>query len=352
MIHRRGAISRMIGGGALLTALLGMQRPNSGEGGRPKMPPIAGPVLFNTPEADRIMEALQVFPPDNPWNEVISDWPVHPNSRKLISSIGLEKPLRCNLDMGYVLVPPNQKRVAVKLTEYNEESDPGPFPIPDTTPIEGWPASYRSDSDLKNVTLEDVQRDVRNLGGDRHAIVVDPVSRMLYEFYAAKKTDAGWTAMQTSIFDLKSNKLRPDGWTSSDAAGLPIFPSIVRYDEIVRGHISHALRVSVRNSRRAYVYPATHFASRSNDPNLPRMGERIRLKHTYDVTKHSAPVRTILEALQRHGMFVADNGLEWCLSVAPDERMPEMHEELRRVKGSDFEVVERPNKRAGSRTAR
>jgi hypothetical protein len=166
----------------------------------------------------------------------------------------------------------------------------------------------------------------------------------LYEFYQLKKTDKGWQAAQSSIFDLTSNKLRPDGWTSSDAAGLPLFPAIVRHDELEAGVIKHALRVTVRNTRRAYVAPATHFASSKTDQNLPRMGERLRLKADYDISGFSQPVQTILAALKKHGMLVADNGIEWAISCAPDERIPVLHDELRKVKGSAFEVVVAPEK--------
>ena len=298
--------------------------------------------MFNTPEADRILERLQVFPPDNPWNEDISRWPVHSNSQNIIASIGAEKPLRYNADMAFILVPPDQKRVSVKIVSYAGESDVTPFPIPDNLPIEGWPASYTRSAKHAALSLEDVQRDKLKEGGDRHAIIVDPVKLLLFELYQARKSDDGWVAAQTSIFDLKSNKLRPDGWTSTDAAGLPIFPAIVRYDELQRGMVAHAIRVTVRRSRRAYVYPATHFASRLTDPNLPRMGERLRLKSDFDITSFSAPVQAILKGLKKHGMFVADNGIDWAISVAPDERIPVFHEELRRIKGSSFEVVERP----------
>jgi len=296
------------------------------------------PVLFDTPEADAILRSLQVFPPDNPWNQDVSDWPIHPDSRAIIASIGLDKPLRHNSDMGLVLVPPNQRKVEVRIVAYPDESDRGPFPVPDNMPIEGWPVSYRG----KNVTLDDVQRDRLGEGGDRHAIVVDPVRGMLYEFYQARKTDAGWQAAQASVFDLKSNRLRPDGWTSADAAGLPIFPAVVRYDELKRGMVQHAMRVTVRRTRRAYVAPATHYASRLTDPDLPRMGERIRLKKDFPIDGFSPNIQAILKGLKKYGMLVADNGLDWDISVAPDPRIPPMHEELRRVKGSAFEVVEPP----------
>jgi hypothetical protein len=154
-----------------------------------------------------------------------------------------------------------------------------------------------------------------------------------------KKTDAGWTAMQASVFDLHSNALRPAGWTSADAAGLPIFPAVVRYDELRRGAVSHAMRVTVRRTRREYVAPATHYASRLTARNLPRMGERIRLKRTVDIGRFSPETQAILTGLKKYGMFVADNGIEWAISVAPDPRIPSLHEELRQIKGSAFEVV-------------
>jgi hypothetical protein len=308
------------------------------------MPEITKPILFNTPEADRILEALQVFPPDNPWNADVSNWPLHPNSKNIIASIGPEKPFRYNLDMGFVLVPPDQPRVEVKIVSYPDESDKGPFPVPDNLPIEGWPADYLRNPKRKQWTLDDVQRDRYKQGGDRHGIVVDPVNRMLYEFYQARKTGAGWQAAQASVFDLKTNRLRPDGWTSSDAAGLPVFPAVVRYDELRRGMVEHAMRVTVRRTRRAYVAPATHFASRLTDPNLPRMGERIRLKRDFAISGFSPEVQAILKGLKQYGMFVADNGIDWAISVAPDERIPVLHEELRRIKGSAFEVVEAPGR--------
>ena len=188
-----------------------------------------------------------------------------------------------------------------------------------------------------------MQRDALNLGGDRHAIVVDPYNQKLYEFYAMRKTTQGWEAAQASIFDLSSNKLRPDGWTSSDAAGLPIFPAVVRYDELMRGEIDHALRVTVPQSRRAYVTPATHFASELTDENLPRMGERFRLRQNYYIENFSPMVQTILKALKKYGMFVADNGAIFAISVAPDERIPLVLDELNRLTVADFEVVTAPH---------
>ena len=307
-----------------------------------KGPAIERPVLFNTPEADAVVAALRVYPPDNPWNQAVDRWPVHRNSRNIIATIGAGKPLRGNYDMAYILVPRGQRKVEVKITEYPQESDPGPYPLPDNLPIEGWPTCSREDPRMAGQTLDDIQRDKLHAGGDRHAIILDPSKRMLYEFWQMKKTAQGWRASQASIFDLTSNRLRPDGWTSSDAAGLPIFPAIVRYDEIKKGMVEHAMRVTVRRSRRGYVAPATHFASRDNSENLPRMGERIRLKRDFDISHFSPAAQAILKGLKRYGMFVADNGLDWAISIAPDPRIPVLHEELRQVPGSAFEVVVSP----------
>jgi hypothetical protein len=203
-------------------------------------------------------------------------------------------------------------------------------------PIEDWPVNY------KTSTLDDVQRDKANENSDRHACIVDPVNRVLYEFYQMKKVAGGWQAAQASIFDLKTNQLRPDGWTSTDAAGLPIFPATVRYDELKRGMVEHAVRVSVAKSRREYVAPATHYASPHTNEEYPRMGERLRLRRDFDISGFSPEVAAILKGLKKYGMFVADNGLEWAISVTPDPRIPLMHAELRKIKGSDFEVVAPP----------
>ncbi len=277
---------------------------------RPQMPEITRPVMFNTTEADRILESLQVFPPDNPWNEDISKRPVRPNSKNLVASVGMEKHLAYNLDMAFILVPPDQKRVPVKINGYPDESDPGPYPVPDNAPIEGWP--------LNGEPLDVIQRRGE---GDRHMLVVDPVKGMLFEFYQGRKTNSGWVATQASIFDLNSNRLRPDGWTSTDAAGLPIFPAVIRYDELERGMVEHAMRFTIRNSRRAYVYPATHYASRKTDANLPRMGERFRLRQDFDIAGFLPHAQAILKGLKKYGMFVADNGGDWRISVAPDSRI-------------------------------
>jgi hypothetical protein len=309
---------------------------------RPPMPTITAPVMFGTPEADRILEALQVFPSDNPWNRDVSRMPVAKDSAALVASIGADKSLGYNLDMGFILVPPDQRRVPVKLLDYPKESDPGPYPVPDNAPIENWPLAVNEDKKAltkPGQTLEDIQR---NGSGDRHVIVVDPVNGKLWEFWQSRKTDEGWQASNAAMFDLRTGALRPERWTSSDAAGLPVFPAVVRYDECERGMVEHAMRFTVRRTRRGYVLPATHWASPHFDKSYPRMGERFRLRRDFDTSSFPKHARAILEGLKTYGMFVADNGIEWAISVAPDQRIPVLHEELRRVKGSAFEVVEAP----------
>lgn len=311
----------------------------------PPLPKITQPVMFDTKAADEILTALQVFPADNPWNEDISKRPLLPNSKAMVASIGDGKKLAYNFDMGFIIVPPDQKKVDVKFANnqgeaYPEESDKGPCPIPDNAPVEDWP--------LNGKPLEAHQRDGK---GDRHMLVVDPTNRKLYEFYHALKTDAGWTTSQISIFDLSTNKLRPDGWTSTDAAGLPIFPAVVRYDECERGMVEHAMRFTVRNSRKAYVYPATHRASNKTNPDFPRMGERFRLRQDFDVSGFSPHVQAILKGLKKYGMFMADNGGDWRISVAPDKRLKGL-DELGKVKGADFEVIEPTGPNEGPRAAK
>jgi hypothetical protein len=304
-----------------------------------KMPPIDRAISFDTPEADVVMAAVEMFPANSPWYLDVSKFPVHSNSKALVESTGADKVLRVNYDMAYVIVPPTQQPAVVNLTELASESDKGPFPIPTNLPIEGWPVEFKN----KGVTLDAVQMNTLNdQDSDRHAIVLDPVNGKLHEFFKIKRIGAGWEAEQASTFNLKSNKLRPDSWTSADAAGLPILPAVVRYDELRRGEIEHALRVTIRKSRKAYVYPATHRAGHTDDENVMRMGERLRLRANFDVSSFTAEAQTILKALKKHGMFVADNGNEWALSIAPDPRIPNLADELRKVKGGDFEVVEFP----------
>ena len=299
----------------------------------PPLPKFTAPVLFNTPEADAIVSAMQIFPHDNPWNQDISQAPVLANSDKMIAQVGAAKVLKYNLDMAYVLVPADQPKIEMqKPFKYPDESDKGPYPFPDNTPIEGWP--------LENKNLDEIQRVGK---GDRHAIIVDPVGGKLYEFWETRKIDAGWTASNEATFDLNSNALRPKGWTSSDAAGLPIFPAVVRYDECERGMVEHALRFTVQRTRREFLYPATHQAGKGSDPNVPAMGERFRLKANVDISSFPKHAQAIALALKKYGMFVADNGGDWRISVAPDARITGL-DALRKLKGSDFEVIQSEKK--------
>jgi hypothetical protein len=268
------------------------------------------------------------FPDDNPWNQRVDDAQVDPNSDALIASIGVDGHLHpdfgADWDGGpfgipYVVVDGSTPGVPVSF-DYDDESDPGPYPIPDGAPVEGG-----NDSD-----------------GDRHVIVINRDTWTLYELFAAYPDGDGWTAGSGAIFDLSSNALRPAGWTSADAAGLPIFPGLVRYDEVVeQGEIRHALRFTVQHTRRAYVAPARHWASSSTDPDLPPMGMRVRLKASYDISGFPPQARVVLQALKTYGMFVADNGSNWFLSGAPDARWDdEQLNTLKSVPGSAFEVVQ------------
>lgn len=264
------------------------------------------------------------FPPDNPWNLDISRAPRDPNSDRLVASIGPEAPLHPDFGtqygIPYVIVPGTQPKVPVRF-EYADESDPGPYPVPSDAPVEGGPDST----------------------GDRHILIIDRDHWMLYELFAAYPEGGGkgWRAGSGAIFDLGSNRLRPAGWTSTDAAGLPVFPGLVRYDEVhERKAIEHAVRFTCQRTRRAYLAPARHFASRSRDANLPPMGMRVRLKADYDVSRFPPAVQVILVALKKYGMILADNGGNWFVTGAPDARWDddELHA-LKRVKGRDFEVV-------------
>jgi len=282
------------------------------------------------------LNGAQPFPADNAWNTDISAHPVDPNSNNLIASIGLDRGLFPDFGAGlwegapigipYVVVAGTQPRVPVQFTDYGDESDPGPYPIPPNAPIEGGPAS----------------------AGDRHVLVIDRDSNRLYETgNSYPQQDGSWRASGGAVFHLDSNNVRPTAqprWTSADAAGLPIFPGLVRYDEASQGPggIRHALRFTVSQTRRAYVPPATHWASSSSNANLPPMGMRVRLKADYAIPAgFSAETRAILTALKTHGMMVADNGSNWYLSGAPDERWnnDRLKSELRQVTGRDFEVV-------------
>jgi hypothetical protein len=269
-----------------------------------------------------------VFPKSNAWNQRVDKLPVAANSDEIVASIGAGTGLHADFGSGLwegapigipiTVVGRKQAKSRVSF-EYADKSDRGPYPIPRTVKIEGG----------------------RSSTGDRHAIIVDRSSCRLYELYALYPKGHGWRAGSGAIWNLRSNKLRPAGWTSADAAGLPIFPGLARYDEVKRGVIDHALRFTVQRTRRAYVYPARHYASNSDDPSLPPMGLRLRLKADFDVSGFPRQARIVLTALKRYGMIVADNGSSWYITGAPDPRWSndQLHT-LGRVKGSDFEVVQ------------
>jgi hypothetical protein len=275
--------------------------------------------------------ACSIFPADNPWNTDISAYPVHARSAEYLDSIGRERSLHPDfgtqwegapIGIPYVVVDGNQTKVAVQF-EYEDESDPGPYPIPPNAPIEGVGPS--------------------DAGGDRHVLVLDQENCLLYELFAAyPQPDGSWEAGSGAIFDLRSNDLRPDHWTSADAAGLPIFPGLVRYEEVVeQGEIAHALRFTVSRSQRAFIHPATHYASSDTDPSLPPMGLRLRMKAATDCSWASNEVQVICTALKKYGMFVADNGSNWYISGAPDPRWDDdALRDLKSFHGDDFEVVE------------
>ena len=269
-----------------------------------------------------------VFPPDSIWNARVDALPVHPQSAAWVATIGAQQPLHPDFGtvwngapngIPYVVVPAGTPRVPVAF-EYDDESDAGPYPIPPDPPIEGGPAS----------------------GGDRHVLIVEQGSCRLYELFAAyRNPDGSWRAGSGAIFDLASHALRPSTWTSADAAGLPILPGLVRYDEVAAGEIAHALRFTAPQTRDAFVWPARHEASSLGGAQYPPMGQRFRLKAGVDLARFPASVRPILQALKAYGMMLADNGSSWYLSGAPDPRWSDddLHA-LKQLTGADFEAVD------------
>jgi hypothetical protein len=276
-----------------------------------------------------IVAGCPIFPADNVWNTPIDTLPVHPRSDDYIAAIGATSTMHPDFGSGlweggpigipFVVVPARQPPVDIVWTDYGDESDNGPYPIPADAPIEGG-----ADAD-----------------GDRHLLVLQQGSCKLYELYRAFPVENYWEAASGAVYDLSSHALRPAGWTSADAAGLPIFPGLVRYDEVAAGEIKHALRVTAPYTQRAYVWPARHYASDITDPSYPPMGARFRLRADFPVEEYSPPVQTILRAMQRYGIILADNGSAWYLSGAPDERWEnDLLRELKSVQGSDFEAVD------------
>ena len=282
-------------------------------------PPTSGPSLAGCP----------VFPGDHIWNTRVDTLPVDKNSDLYVETIGADKAPHPDFGSGlweggpigipYVVVDGSQQKVSVSF-DYADESDSGPYPIPRDAPIEGG----------------------ANAEGDRHVLVVDKDSCTLYElFYAFPQKDGSWTAGSGAVFDLGDYALRPDTWTSADAAGLAILPGLVRYDEVASGEIKHALRFTVPQTRREFVWPARHFASRLTEERYPPMGQRFRLKAEVDISGYSPEMQVILRALKTYGMILADNGSPWFISGVPDERWNnELLRDIKMLKGSDFEAVD------------
>ena len=272
-----------------------------------------------------------VFPVSSPWNQRVDTLPVAANSAALIASIGLDSHVHADFGSGlydgsrigipYVVVHGKTTPTSRVRFDYADESDKGPYPIPANVPIEGQPATT---------------------DGDRHALIVDRDSCKLYELYALHRQGSRWSAGSGAIWNLRSNALRPAGWTSADAAGLPILPGLARWDgDASTGAIDHALRFTASRTRRAYVYPARHYASSDTDPSLPPMGLRVRLKTSVDISKLPPQARIVATAMKRYGMILADNGSPWYVSGAPSPRWSndQLHA-LGQLTGADFEVVD------------
>jgi hypothetical protein len=289
-------------------------------------PPTSGGITCNAVRADA--ENIQTFPADNPWNLDISSAAVDPYTTQIIAGFATNI-IKADFGSGlwdgapigipYIVVCGNQPKIAVNYTDYGDESDPGPYPMPLNAPIEGY--GY----------------------GDSHVIAVDIENKKLYELFYARVNGNHWDASSGAVFDLKTNALRPDGWTSADAAGLPIFPGLVRYEEILKGVIDHPIRFTLASSKvkPAYIAPARHKVNSSGGQfsSLP-FGARIRLKASFNISGYSATNQVILKAMKKYGLILADIGSNLYISGSPDERWnnDDLHQ-LGQVHGSDFEVV-------------
>jgi hypothetical protein len=301
--------------------------PPTTEAPAPPAAPPAGP--RPAPGVPGSIGPCSLFPRSSYWYADVSTLPVHGLSANYVNSVGAGKKMHADFGSGewdggpigipFTLAPAGTPGAGITF-DYADESEPGPYPIPSDAPIEGGPAS----------------------GGDRHILVVEESSCRLYEVFAAYPDGAGgWTAGSGAVWDLGSNAMRPDGWTSADAAGLPILPGLVRYDEVAAGRIDHAIRMTVPKTQKAYVWPARHRASNNADPNLPPMGTWFRLRADVDISAFPAEAQVILQALKTHGAIVADNGSAWYISGAPDDRWNnDALATLGRVPGSAFEAID------------
>ncbi|MBK7474177.1 MAG: hypothetical protein IPI73_29465 [Betaproteobacteria bacterium] len=289
---------------------------------------VLGALVATGAGAAAVIDGCQLYPANNIWNTPIDTAPVHANSAAYINTIGAA--VTVHPDFGtvydgapngipYTTVPGTQPMVPISFT-YAGDSDPGPYPLPPDAPIEGGPAS----------------------NGDRHVLVIDRDDCVLYEVYAARlQTDGSWRAGSGAKWDLNSNALRPATWTSADAAGLPILAGLVRYDEVVSGAITHALRFTAPQTRNTFVWPGRHQASSLTGAQYPPMGQRFRLKAGVDISGYTPAMQVILRALKKYGMMLADNGSAWYLSGAPDPRWNDDElQTLGQIAGSDFEAVD------------
>ncbi len=282
------------------------------------------------PGTNASLNGRQIFLSDSPWNTPVDTADVDPNSDAIIANIGANDEFHpdfgANWNGGpfgipYVVVDGNQPLVSMSFG-YDDESDPGPYPIPPNAPIEGG----------------------ANSSGDRHVLVVDEDNWVLYEIFDAHRQGSGWYAGSGAVWDMNTNHYRPAGWTSADAAGLPILAGLVRYDEVEAGAINHALRFTVNVTRKAYIFPASHWASNNTDPLRPPMGMRVRLKASFDISGYPPQAQVVLAALKKYGMMVADNGSDWYVSGTADARWDDDQiNTLKQLRGSNFEVIEMEN---------
>ena len=316
-------------------------------------PVVTNAVLFDTPQADAIVSAMQIFPTSSAWNEDISRLPVLANSDAMISQISADlastrRTLRVFQEMNFVLVPDTQPPVPINFVDYPDESDPSPYPIPGNMPIETWPTGTGT------LTLEQWQQDINNDGGDRHSIVVQPGAGVIWETWQAQLVGTNWQASNGARFDLNSNAMRPAGWTSGDAAGLPMFPALVRFDECERGMVEHACRIVVYRTRKQYLYPADHYASSTpaTQTNVPAMGQRLRLKAGFVIpSTWSKEEKALLSGLKKYGALVADNGNFFSISITPDDRWPaNAFDHISSIGITNFEVVQATGATEGPRS--
>ena len=314
---------------------------------------VTNAVLFNDTNADAVVSSMQIYPLDNPWNEDISRAPVLSNSIAMMAQITNDlatnrQTLRLFYEMNYVLVPTNQPNIAITFFNYADESEPSPYPIPTNMPIETWPIASPT------TNLVTWQRDTNNVGGDRHAIMVMPGSNYVWETWLTKLTNSGWRASNGAKFDTGGNSLRPAGWTSGDAAGLPMFPALIRYDECQRGMVEHAMRLVVKRTRAEYIYPARHYASVpfTTDPVVPAMGQRLRLKADFQIPSNwTKEEKAVLLGLKKYGALVADNGGFFSISVTPDDRWPSScFNHMSSISITNFEVIQTTPQSGGPRT--